>query len=188
MEKKLDFRIQRTYKMLTEALMDTLKEKEFDEITVSGLCEKAMIRRATFYKHFGDKYELFAFAVRELEQQFCEENKLKCDGSNPKDFYVAMMDRVFRFVEQNSEMFIKVLKSKNAKLLLDILSEEIEHDILEHLLEDEKSGIVFLTKPELLAAMISGALMATLRWWMQNDKKMSREELANTWAFLIKIV
>ena len=76
MEKKIDFRVQRTYTLLTSAMMDLLKEKSFDEITVGELCERAMIRRATFYKHFADKFELFAFAIRELEQAFERENKL----------------------------------------------------------------------------------------------------------------
>ena len=35
-------------------------------MTVNLLCERAMIRRTTFYKHFADEYEYLAFYIREL--------------------------------------------------------------------------------------------------------------------------
>ncbi len=47
-----------------------LKEMRFEDIKVSDLCERAMIRKSTFYKHFGDKYELLAFAVRREQEKF----------------------------------------------------------------------------------------------------------------------
>lgn len=62
----MDLRIVKTYTALTVALESLLLEKPLQEITVSEICEKAMIRRATFYKHFGDKNELFAFILKEM--------------------------------------------------------------------------------------------------------------------------
>ena len=57
----MDLRIQKTYMGLHNAFTDLLEEKRFENITVNELCEKAMIRRTTFYKHFADKYEYFTF-------------------------------------------------------------------------------------------------------------------------------
>ena len=59
MEKPLDLRIQKTYQSLIGAFLQLLKEKPFETITVHEICDMAMVRRATFYKHFGDKYEFF---------------------------------------------------------------------------------------------------------------------------------
>ena len=61
MEPKLDLRIQKTYLSLHNAFTELLEEKKFEEFTVNELCERAMIRRNTFYKHFADKYEYFTF-------------------------------------------------------------------------------------------------------------------------------
>lgn len=61
MKDKYDLRIIRTYKSLTEAFLQLMSEKHFEDITVNELCKKAMIRRTTFYKHFADKYEFFRF-------------------------------------------------------------------------------------------------------------------------------
>lgn len=188
MEKKMDFRIQRTYKMLMDALMDALREKDFDEITVSELCDRAMIRRATFYKHFGDKYELFAYAIRTLEIQFREKISRECEDDHSKTFYIAMADDVFRFVEENDDVFSSVMRGKSSKMLLEILSEELERDICQRLTENEKEGHTLPARPDLLAAILSGSLISILRWWNLNGKKMPREELTRECARLIRLI
>ena len=70
MKKNLDLRVQKTYRSLTQAMQELLSEKGLDEITVTELCERAQTRKATFYKHFGDKYELFTFMIRELQEEY----------------------------------------------------------------------------------------------------------------------
>ena len=61
MEEKTDLRIRKTYKALCDAFVTILEKKRFDDLTVNELCDEAMIRRATFYKHFADKYDFFFF-------------------------------------------------------------------------------------------------------------------------------
>lgn len=70
----MDLRIQKTYKALTDTFLELLEEKHLEDITVEELCSRAMIRRATFYKHFADKNDFFVFLVREIQQKFIDEN------------------------------------------------------------------------------------------------------------------
>ncbi len=51
-----DLRIQKTYAALTGAFIDLLQIKSFEQITVKELCDNAIVRTATFYNHFADKY------------------------------------------------------------------------------------------------------------------------------------
>ena len=60
MEKKLDFRIEKTYMSLHNAFATLIEEGHFEDFTVNDLCERAMIRRTTFYKHFADKFDYFS--------------------------------------------------------------------------------------------------------------------------------
>ena len=66
MEKKIDLRLQKTYLALRNAFTELMEEKRFEELTVNELCDRALIRRTTFYKHFADKYDYFAFYIREM--------------------------------------------------------------------------------------------------------------------------
>ncbi len=59
-------RIRVSKRMLKEAFMDLLNEKEIGKIKISELCERAQINRATFYKYYGNQYDLLA----EIEADF----------------------------------------------------------------------------------------------------------------------
>ena len=59
-EEQTDLRIRRTHKFLQEAMIELVIEKGFDAITVGDIAERAMINRATFYRHYQDKYDLVA--------------------------------------------------------------------------------------------------------------------------------
>jgi AcrR family transcriptional regulator len=61
---QLDLRVQKTYKALVEAFERLLLEKEFESISVTEICDAAMIRRPTFYKHFLDKYDFITFFIK----------------------------------------------------------------------------------------------------------------------------
>ena len=55
-----DLRIRRTHKFLQEAIIELINEKGFEAITVGDIAKRAMINRATFYRHYDDKYDLVA--------------------------------------------------------------------------------------------------------------------------------
>ena len=70
---KTDLRIVKTNKALYEALLLLMKEKTFEEIKISDLCQKALINRSTFYAHYNDKYELLVDFINVLKEEFVNE-------------------------------------------------------------------------------------------------------------------
>src|SRR3954463_12530463 len=62
---RVDPRITRTRKLLVEAFMNLLAEKDFEDITVQDIAARATVNRATFYAHFVDKYALVDELTRE---------------------------------------------------------------------------------------------------------------------------
>jgi AcrR family transcriptional regulator len=69
---KLDPRVKRTRKLLQQAFVELLGDKEFHNITVHDITERAEVNRATFYLHFEDKYALLAYSVREALQELLD--------------------------------------------------------------------------------------------------------------------
>jgi len=68
-EKRVDPRIKRTRQLLQQALMDLMREKSFQAITVQDIAERATVNRVTFYAHFEDKYALLEYTMREMIKQ-----------------------------------------------------------------------------------------------------------------------
>ncbi len=177
MEKRYDLRIARTYKSLTEAFLQLMSEKHFEDITINELCERAMIRRTTFYKHFADKYEFFRFFVRRLQTDFDAINPASADYKDSQSFYVSILRHLIVFFMEHEQVVQNALSSNLLPTLLDILSEQITSDIAEKIKIGKKKGIDVTASPDIIAAFFTGAIIHTVRWWLMQKKQLSEETL-----------
>ena len=129
MEKKTDLRIQKTYLALQNAFEALLEEKRFEELTVNELCDKAMIRRTTFYKHFADKYEFFAFYIREMVSTFRDQLPPDVMDGEAAEYFLQMGRELLRFWHMHEKMVQIIENSSMFPLLLSILLDQITEDI-----------------------------------------------------------
>ncbi|MGI6025738.1 MAG: TetR/AcrR family transcriptional regulator [Candidatus Scatomorpha sp.] len=186
MEGKVDLRIKRTYKALLRTLQELLSEKSFDDITVAELCEKAEIRRATFYKHFGDKNELFAYMIQDLQRSFNEKNDISAEFEDPGRYCADAFRHFLDFLEENERMVHTVMNSSARYIVTDILSEQIETDLRSFFLKAKKRGTPMSFSPEMLAVLYSGAAISCARWWIINGKQVPKEEMVKQISDLIE--
>ena len=93
-ETKTDPRIIRTRKLIMDSFIELSSKKEFKDITVKDITEKAMINRATFYYHFEDIYDLLEKALSEVLLINLERKKLENEKLNePKiPFILASLE------------------------------------------------------------------------------------------------
>lgn len=184
----MDLRIQKTYMALTSTFYELLEEKRFEDITVNELCDRAMVRRATFYKHFGDKYEFFTFIIREIQAEFDKEIAGSLDTDMPIDFYITIVRRVITFLSERERLIQSVLKSECFPSLLRILSEQVEFDILQKLKENAEKGYRLIADPEVMAHFFTGAILETLQWWLTHKKSISLESVEKQIVDMMKAV
>lgn len=177
MEKPLDLRIQKTYKALIDAFLQLLQTKRFENITINELCELAMVRRATFYKHFADKYEFFTFFVQWIQNEFRNRFAHKEQDRNGVSPYIDIIRFALDFLDENETLVHSVMESNAFPLLLDLISEQIILDVKERLQTDQNNGKELLLSPELMAFSYTGALLNILRWWIGHKNQMSKEEI-----------
>ena len=175
MDKTLDLRVQKTHTALLKALYDLLCEKSFDQITVTELCDRALVRKATFYKHFGDKTELFSYMIREMQQRALEEKKVQYDPAAPESYYL-----------DSNEVFIKKILSSSARSsLIDRMSEQIEFDLKLHFKDDLAAWGRFEGDPEMLAALYTGAMIYCAEWWITQPHRPDKEVVIQQFSSLL---
>ena len=75
-EEKLDPRVKRTRILILQSFSKLLAEKGFESISVQDVTDKAEINRATFYKHFPDKYALLDYFISQMFRQEIEKRTL----------------------------------------------------------------------------------------------------------------
>lgn len=172
-EKKLDLRIQKTYLALTRSLLEMMCEMPFDKIRVVDLCDRAMIRKSTFYKHFADKYELLIFCVRQRR----DEALAKVTDTDPIHFYNHFLDAVFAFIHENEAFFQNAVDSSSFPVVIQALSEELIPGIRQYLVCEQKKGNKLPMTPENLAPFFVGGIMETIRSWYLGGSKTSEESV-----------
>src|SRR5262245_25010539 len=100
-----DLRVRRTRKALVQALIELTLEKGFSAITVQDLADRAMVNRATFYRHYLDKYDLLDQYMNEVYELTASQEKLASgqtsgtDSDNPPVGLVSMLEHVQRHAD-----------------------------------------------------------------------------------------
>ena len=161
MEKKTDLRIQKTYLALQNAFVTLLEEKRFEELTVNELCDRAMIRRTTFYKHFGDKYEFFAFYIREMVSAFRDQLPPDVMDGEAAAYFLQMSQELLRFWHMHEKMVRNIENSSMFPLLLSILLNQITEDIIMVLRRSCPGLAQDVSKLKGVAAFYAGGLINT---------------------------
>ncbi len=163
MEEKTDLRIRKTCKALCDAFVTILEKKRFDDLTVNELCDEAMIRRATFYKHFADKYDFFSFFIRQKQDQFISQAKEETPPNGIYAYTLYLTQRSILYFKEHESLIQNILKSDMSASLLDIFNEEIHSNILSNLKEHQQRGCTFSVSPELLASFLSSGIFSMIR-------------------------
>lgn len=103
---KTDARVRYTKMVIEKSFYKLLKEKPVNKITVTELCNLAMINRATFYKYYLDILDL----LDKIEEEIFDEIKSTFNKREVplKDF----LDRMLTYTYNEKEKFL-ALGSKN---------------------------------------------------------------------------
>lgn len=67
----------RSRQMITNALMQLLKEKPYEEITVTDIADRAQLVRKTFYRNFTGKDEIIECYLQDICDKFLSELEIK---------------------------------------------------------------------------------------------------------------
>ena len=165
------------YMSVTKALIEMMEEMPFEDIKVKELCDRAMIRKSTFYKHFADKYELLAFIVKEVINDYNERIRQDSPTDDPVAFYNKMLDYVFEFAKVNQKLIRSAIRSDSLVLLLNIMSQQVMPDICQKLKQVQARGHRMPASPEVMATFFAGGISESLRSWFTSGKKCSEEDI-----------
>lgn len=178
MSKKIDRRVRRTRRLLGEAVLALMLEKEYDAITIQDITEQADLNRATFYLHYNSKEELLVDA---LEQQFDELVEGIDQAANDATLWQDQTPELltFQYVANHAELY-KVLLGERG-------NGYIVHRIIEYIARITEADIDRCLPAEgelsvpgaIVARHVAGSLYALLSWWVLNDMPYPAEYMAD---------
>ncbi len=175
--KKMDVRVRRTYQLLFQALKVLLKEKRFEDLSVLEICETAGVHRATFYKHFVDKYDF-------LDRYFrLEINELRFVGSEnaftPEEFRRTtnrMMSNVMAYVAKNNDLLRALNAEGYSATFFDILTNAVASFFLERMSSHPEVMRAVGSQLPMIAAYYAGGAVGLIKWWTKGEDPCTVQE------------
>lgn len=182
--KKDDLRVIKTKIVLYNALIDLMKDRTFEEIKVSDICNKALVNRSTFYAHFEDKYELLTDYINSLKIELTKELEKNTNIKSTKEYYIEMMKLFLNHIEEKKDSYLAIAINNRNSILTDILYDYIDHDIVSVLTEYNTLKDTGIPKA-IVAKFYLGAVVNTGIYWIQNVNKYTKEDIINYLTILI---
>lgn len=105
-----------TKEWIADVFLQLLKTKDYHDITISNIADKAFLGRRTFYRYFKSKNEVVEFISLKLVDEFTELLLQKQSKS-----FDEIMQSYFEFWEINIEVFLLLKKSRLLYFLEDNL-------------------------------------------------------------------
>lgn len=167
-EKKKENKSQLAKECLFTALTILMEKKNFEDITISELTEKAGVSRMTYYRTYTSKEDILLQYFEEKLHATTEFLK-----SHPDLTGYQFCLHFFRFFREHITIVESMYKAGLIKLMMKKFTEIIEV-IYRHL----KLSAVFEPNFYYSLALKAGGLLSVLMCWIENGLKESPEEMA----------
>jgi AcrR family transcriptional regulator len=173
-----DRRVQKTRRLLLEALGSLLHEKRYDAIVVQEILDRANVGRSTFYTHFRDKDELLLSAIRDVV-------RTSVPGST------ASARRSERVVQFSGPMFEHIAQHRRGgrdgmgirsraivhERLREVIAERVAEEVRSALRETARRAPPDRVAPDLLVQHVTSTFVVVLNWWVESRSKLSPAEV-----------
>ena len=176
----MDRRKRKTREAIFTAFVELLSKKDFSQITVGEIIEKADVGRATFYSHFETKdflmkefcEELFCHIFDAAQQKETDHRHI-FDCQAPNSVFLHLLQHL----QKNENHILELLSCRNNELFLQYFKSNLEELVVSQLplfasRKDERLPDSFWTNH------IASVFVETVRWWADNGMKEPPETIA----------
>lgn len=162
-----DRRVQRTLDALRAALIALMAEKDWDEISVQDICDRANIGRSTFYTHFTDKGALLLAGFELLRAQ------LRAHRGSDRGVRLGWSRGLIDHAYEQRDLFRALLGKRSGhlvtrrfrKMIADLIKQELPRP------RDER------VHADAVAHFVAGAFLDVLAWWVDARTALGPDDL-----------
>lgn len=180
---QVDLRVKRTRKLLRDALVALIDEKGFDKISISEIADRAMINRATFYRHFRDKADLLVRCMDDIFEDLEARIVPPLDASGQPQMQAPMQNILMLFEHVNEHAaFYRVMLGKGGSSLFHMRVREVIKAIASRRLTTLGGRfpdvLMSATETDMLAHFGAATLIGLIMWWVENEQPYSPTQMA----------
>ena len=185
---KMDRRQKKSRLAIFKAFTELLSKREFNQITVGEIIDRADVGRATFYAHFETK----DYLLKELcEELFCHVfDATKVGDEHHKhifdcDEHGSVFLHLLKHLQKNDNNVLELLVCQNNEIFTRYFKEYLKQLVENQIELFNGLGNKKIPK-EFLVNHVSSSYVETVKWWIDNGKKESAEELLEYFYAVLK--
>lgn len=167
-------RVKKTQRALMDTFLELLKMKSFHQITVQDLCEHAMVRRSTFYRHYNDKYDLLDQVLNQFFKSLHESHSSNLAVKQPKIYFENVVRDTLNFLKNTRDTIQSVLNITYYDEVTIIVYNQLYKGIERQVDFDIRYGIRFNIDLKVYMEFLAGGVLRIIYAWL----KQSVDELA----------
>lgn len=170
-----DRRVRRTRRRLKKALLELIRERRYDEITVREIAERADVGRSTFYDHFGSKEDLLFDGFEERLLAMAEAARDTPTDDVPLGFGVPFLEHVRLQRRFFRAAIVGGREARIRKKTTEILARAARVELA----RDGRSASPAPDDAllEARAHCVAGAFLGLLGWWLEDPQRLESEEV-----------
>jgi AcrR family transcriptional regulator len=176
---KVDRRIAKSQEAIKTAVIELMSEKNFDDITIQEISDKANVSRGTIYLHYLDKYDL----LDKLIAEHIEELRDICQSASELEFIDANLPW-FEYLESHYLFFSTMLASKGApsfrSQFLEFLTEEFKDEV--NVDKGKNQGL----NENIILQFIVTSYVGIVEWWFKNGMPYPPRVMAEQVGILLE--
>lgn len=180
-----DRRIQKTQKLLHEALGSLIREKPYDLIVVKEILDRANVGRSTFYTHFRDKDELLASSIHDMIRSV-HTTDFPASGKSYEKI-ISFSLPVFEHIYQHRKTGTAKMGTRGRAIIHEhlqrVIAELITDDVRKYLQGRRKTAGQI--PPELLVQYLASTFILVLNWWVESKAKLPPKQVNDLFRTLI---
>lgn len=163
---KVDRRTLRSQEAIKKAFTELMSEKDFDQVTIQDIADRANVNRRTVYLHYMDKFDL----LDKLIAEHIKELRKICETTSEIDIFNGSPGW-FEYFERHHSFFTAMLASKG--------SISFRSRFLELIIEDFKNGWDIADEKylglssDVILQFFGTACMGAVEWWLKNEMPYS---------------
>lgn len=174
-DRKQDRRINRTKKLLLDALTSIMDKKRLKDISIRELCDYADISRGTFYLHYTDINNM----VEKIENELLEGLKESLEKNIHTcielcDVHHILLD-IYQYLEHNSIIFEKLFGANGDVTLLNKVKDIVREKCFDSSIKeygDDSTPILYY-----LNSFIVSGIMGIITDWLSGGMKETPEDI-----------
>ncbi len=179
---KVDPRVRRTRRLLREAMVSLIMEKDYGSITIRDVTGRAEVAYITFFRHFESLDDLL---MEVLEEGLTElQNHIETLAEQSETSALAMEGKlIFEYIKQNADLFRILFKSQSVT--------RVRKKVLQNIALIFRKACAPLARSNnpvtvnLMSNHIATSLLALIEWWLENDMNPSPAEMGKVYKSLI---